>query len=70
VGSTNFDNRSFRLNVEANLNMYDGAFARELTAIFEDDLAHSRRVTFEQWQHRPWSEKALEVLASVLRVQL
>jgi cardiolipin synthase len=70
VGSTNFDNRSFRLNDEANLNMYDAAFAREQTAIFEDDLAHSRRVTFEQWQHRPWSEKALEVLASVLRVQL
>ena len=27
VGSTNFDNRSFRLNDEANLNIYDAAFA-------------------------------------------
>src|SRR5688572_18230839 len=28
VGSTNFDNRSFRLNDEANLNVYDPEFAR------------------------------------------
>ena len=28
VGSTNFDNRSFRLNDEANLNVYDADFAR------------------------------------------
>ena len=29
VGSTNFDNRSFRLNDEANLNVLDADFARE-----------------------------------------
>ena len=29
VGSTNFDNRSFRLNDEANLNIFDAAFAAE-----------------------------------------
>jgi cardiolipin synthase len=28
VGSTNFDNRSFRLNDEASLNIYDEQFAR------------------------------------------
>ena len=39
VGSTNFDNRSFRLNDEANLNIYDAAFAREQVTVFEDDLA-------------------------------
>jgi cardiolipin synthase len=70
VGSTNFDNRSFRLNDEANLNLYDEAFAAQQTAIFEDDLAHSRRVTLEAWRNRPWREKALEGLASLLRVQL
>ena len=29
VGSTNFDNRSFSINDEANLNIYDRDFARE-----------------------------------------
>ena len=44
VGSTNFDNRSFRLNDEANLNIYDAEFARHQIAIFNADLARSRRV--------------------------
>lgn len=70
VGSTNFDNRSFRLNDESNLNIYDTTFAARQTAVFEDDMAHARRVTYEAWQHRPWQEKALEELASVFKVQL
>ena len=70
VGSTNFDNRSFRLNDEANLNIYDEAFAAEETVQFEADLRQSKRVTFEAWQHRPLHEKAMEHLASILSVQL
>ena len=35
VGSTNFDPRSFRLNDEANLNVYDRAFAARAGAVFE-----------------------------------
>ena len=70
VGSTNFDNRSFRLNDEANLNIYDAAFAAVETVQFEADLAQSRRITFEDWKNRPLHEKAMEHLASVLSVQL
>ncbi len=70
VGSTNFDNRSFRLNDEANLNVYDGKFAQQQTAIFNDDLKKSRRITLEQWQNRPWQEKLLEHTAALLRSQL
>ena len=70
VGSTNFDSRSFRLNDEANLNIYDSAMAARQTAVFEDDLKRSRRVTFEEWTNRPLSEKAKDLLASVLRSQL
>ena len=70
VGSTNFDNRSFRLNDEANLNVYDIAIAKRLTATFEDDLQRSRPVTYEDWLNRPWTEKLAERLASVLHSQL
>ena len=70
VGSTNFDNRSFRLNDEANLNVYDPAFAARQATIFENDLAQSRRVTLEEWLSRPWTEKLGERLASVLHSQL
>jgi cardiolipin synthase A/B len=54
VGLTNFDNRSFRLNDEANLNIYDHRFAQQQVAIFADDLAHSRKITYGEWQNRPW----------------
>ena len=69
VGSTNFDNRSFRLNDEANLNVYDAAFAQRQTEVFEEDLKRSRRVTHEQWLNRPLREKAHEKLTGWLRSQ-
>lgn len=70
VGSTNFDNRSFRLNDEANLNIYDEAFAAEQTAQFEADLRLSKRLTYEAWKDRPLREKAMEHLAALLSSQL
>ena len=70
VGSTNFDNRSFRLNDEANLNVYDAAFAKRQTEVFEDDLKRSRRVTYEEWLNRALREKAHEKLTGWLRSQL
>ena len=70
VGSTNFDNRSFRLNDEANLNVYDAAFAQRQTQVFEDDIRRSRRVTYEAWLERPWSEKLHEKMTGLLRSQL
>ncbi len=70
VGSTNFDNRSFRLNDEATLNILDRDFAARQTAIFEQDLKASRVVTFEAWQNRPLKERLLERLSSLLRSQL
>jgi len=70
VGSTNFDERSFRLNDEANLNVYDREFARRQRADFEADLARSRRITFEAWRDRPFLEKAWEHVAALLGPQL
>ncbi|MGJ7509613.1 phospholipase D-like domain-containing protein [Variovorax sp. GT1P44] len=70
VGSTNFDNRSFRLNDEANLNIYDEKFAAMQTAQFVADLQRSRRITREEWHARPWTEKAMEKVASLLSAQL
>ena len=70
VGSTNFDNRSFRLNDEATLNVVDADFAREQTATFEADLAKARRVSFEAWTDRPLKERLSERLASLIGSQL
>ncbi|MDP3225624.1 MAG: phospholipase D-like domain-containing protein, partial [Rubrivivax sp.] len=70
VGSTNFDNRSFRLNDEATLNIVDSAFASAQTATFEADLALAHRVSYAEWQARPARERFIEWLASLLGTQL
>ena len=70
VGSTNFDNRSFRLNDEANLNILDPDFAAAQARVFEEDKGRSRRITLEEWRGRPWRERVVERLASLLRLQL
>jgi cardiolipin synthase len=70
VGSTNFDERSFKLNGEANLNVLSPDFARRQVEVFFQDRAQSRRITLEEWKHRPWREKLLERAASLLGSQL
>jgi cardiolipin synthase len=69
VGSTNFDNRSFGLNDEVNLAMREPGFVARLESDFVDDLAQSRRVTYEAWRHRPVLERAPELLGWVLARQ-
>jgi cardiolipin synthase len=69
-GSTNFDNRSFRLNDEANLNVLDRRLAQTLTETFERDRAKSRRITHQEWLSRPWKERLLESAASLFRSQI
>lgn len=70
VGSTNFDNRSFKLNDEVNLNVYDAEFAKEQIRIFYEDRAKSRRITYDEWMNRSWIEKVKENLFGLLRIQL
>lgn len=70
VGSTNFDSRSFKLNDEANLNIYYRDFARQQTAIFAADLQKSQRITLDEWLRRSSKEKLIEKLAALLDSQL
>ena len=69
-GSTNFDNRSFRINDEANLNIYDPVFAARQTQVFAEDLSRARRISLQEWQDRPLKEKIKERLALLLDSQL
>jgi cardiolipin synthase len=70
VGSTNFDDRSFRLNDEANVNVLDAEFGREQARIFAEDKGRSRQVTWEAWRKRPLGERLQERWASLVRSQL
>ncbi len=70
VGSTNFDDRSFRLNDEANLNIYDAAFASEQIRVFEEDKAKARLMTRAEFKDRSKVGKLLDQISGMLRRQL
>ncbi len=69
VGSTNFDNRSFGLNDEVNLAVRDANLAQRMESDLAQDLAHSRRVTLDEWRHRPIFERAPELLGWIFERQ-
>ena len=70
VGSANVDNRSFALNDEVNVALYDAPMAARLEEIFAQDIAHSRRVDEERWRARGPLTRMLEWLAVPFRDQL
>lgn len=69
VGSTNFDPRSFGINDEVNLAVYDRELAANLEACFEQDLAVSRSISYDQWRRRPLWERSTEILSAVFEQQ-
>lgn len=70
IGSVNFDNRSFGINDEVNINVLDPAVARAGRRIFENDVLNSRPLTFEEFRERPWWQKLLDHFCGMFRSQL
>ena len=70
VGSTNFDIRSFQLNDEASLNVFDAEFAGKMTEVFEADLAKAKPYTREMWNDRPWYVRLAEGVLYPITTQL
>jgi cardiolipin synthase A/B len=70
IGSTNFDNRSFAVNDELNVVLYDRSVVERLATAFEADLGHARRVTYEAWQNRGLRAKLLEIFVLPIESQL
>jgi cardiolipin synthase A/B len=70
VGSANFDDRSFRLNDEANLNVFSTELAGEQIRQIEEDIGKSKRMVSKRWARRPFSRRIYERLALLLRSQL
>ena len=70
VGSTNLDRRSFELNEELNLVVYNPDIARRLEGVFEADLRGSREVTYEAWRNRGIVSRFLEALSLPFRDQM
>lgn len=70
VGSTNFDDRSFRQNDEANLNIYDPKFAAEQIVFFDQDLQNSKLMRIEDFKNRSTYTKVMDYIAGTFGSQL
>ncbi len=70
VGSANFDDRSFHLNEEINLFVYDAGFAEAMRRRFLLDQSRSRPYTLAMWRKRSLVKRLTEMLAGPFRSEL
>jgi cardiolipin synthase len=70
IGSTNFDNRSFGINDEINVNILDAGVTRRSVDIFSNDLAQSLPITPEEFERRSVWIKALDWFCGLFRSQM
>jgi len=70
VGTTNFDNRSFALNEESNVCIYDRQLSEELEQVFIEDLAMCTKVKWETWKKRSLKTRAQGLVAAFLKEQI
>jgi cardiolipin synthase len=70
VGSVNFDDRSMRINDEANLNVLDEKFAAQLIKTFEADKAQSSELLKETFKKRSIVSRFFDHFAGLFKSQL
>ena len=66
VGSANFDNRSFYLNFECNINLYDYEMNQVLTQFFREDMERSIEYTLDDYLNRSSWVKVKESFCRLL----
>lgn len=63
IGSSNMDIRSFQLNLECIVVLYDKETVKKLQEIQQKNIADSHIVTMEQWSNRPILKELLDSIA-------
>ena len=63
IGTANMDYRSFELNFEVNVLLYDRKFAENLRKVFFKDLEHAEKIDKEAWCKRPAYKQLPEKIA-------
>jgi cardiolipin synthase len=70
IGSTNFDPRSFRINDEISVAMYDQGVAQELARAFEHDISGAEQWTLQQWNERTFGHRVRDRASVLVKRQL
>lgn len=66
VFTANLDRRSFEINFEVSLIVYDSDFASELRRLQRHYADESEPVDLRRWRHRPWPQKLWQNAAGTL----
>lgn len=66
IGAMNFDNRSLAFNTESNIVVWERGFGALMDSTFLEDLRYSREIKLAEFKRRPWTERMVELGASVL----
>jgi cardiolipin synthase len=70
VGTANMDYRSFDLNFEVNVVVYDEAIGAQLIKSFDDDLTEAEEINLDSWRTRPFYKRFAERIARLLSPML
>jgi cardiolipin synthase len=66
VSTANLDRRSFELNFEVSMVVYDSNFASELRFLQKTYMNSATQVEPADWQHRKWTSKLAQNAAGLL----
>lgn len=70
IGSANFDARSFFLNFEVSMFVYDDDFASQIRFMQEGYLSRSREINLHEWRRRPiwrvFADNTVQLLGPLL----
>jgi|SRR6185312_10452217 len=63
IGTANMDMRSFELNFEVNVLLYDEKISKKFRSIFFEDLKDAKKIDAKTWNRRPVYKQLPEKLA-------
>jgi cardiolipin synthase len=66
VGTINIDNRSLAYNDESNLMVHDAAVGAVMDSLFLADLRYAREITLPEFRRRRWTQRVLELSATLI----
>jgi cardiolipin synthase len=67
IGSTNLDYRSIEYNLELSAIIRSRTLGAQMEALFENDIKYARRMTLNQWRHRPKWDRVIQWAVSRAR---
>lgn len=70
IGSTNLDFQSLRYNDEGSVGILNTFFASKMKEVFEEDLLRSVKISKDNWDKRPTSQKLKEKFFSLFKRRL